>query len=215
MSTNAMSRWRAALNTALLDDARRAGLLAGIQKVAPSSPLAQIPAIATSLAALATKGTAFTTTAATVASTEAAYKASILPRALAREELDAEFVMLKGLVEHNATSAADLTAMGFALLVGAGAPQGPPQPPAALVVRLGKVHGKARVAVEGKGYLGQFAAQVSTDPIGPATWASLPGSGKQRKLSGYATGTRLWVQFAAIRLGVQSAWSVPVLVIIP
>jgi hypothetical protein len=105
--------------------------------------------------------------------------------------------------------------MGFSLLVGAAATQGPPEPPAALVVKLGKAHGKARVIVEGKGYLGLFAAEASIDPIGPATWVSLPGNGKQRKLSGYPSGTRLWVHFAATRHGQQSAWSVPVLVIIP
>jgi hypothetical protein len=215
MTTPAMSRWRAALNTALLDDAKRAGILTGIEKVAPQSALAQVPAIAASLSALGTKGATLNTTVAAVASAETTYKASLLPRSAARVAFDAELVMLKTLVEHNATSAADLTAMGFAVLVGAPGPQGSPEPPAALVVKPSKAHGKARVTVDGKGYLGKFAAEVSTDPFGAATWVSLPGSGKQRKLSGYATGTKLWVHFAAIRFGQQSAWSVPVLVIIP
>jgi hypothetical protein len=71
------------------------------------------------------------------------------------------------------------------------------------------------VSVQGKGPLGNFVAQVSTDPIGPATWQPLPGNGKQRTLSGYATGTKLWVQFAQVRWGLQGPWSVPVLVTIP
>jgi hypothetical protein len=62
---------------------------------------------------------------------------------------------------------------------------------------------------------GSFAAEVSTDPIGAATWQTLPGSGKQRRLSGYALGTRLWVRFAAVRYGQQGPWCTPVLVTIP
>ena len=56
---------------------------------------------------------------------------------------------------------------------------------------------------------------MSTDPIGTGTWSPLPGTGKQRKLAGYASGTKLWVHFATVRYGMQSAWSVPVLVTIP
>jgi hypothetical protein len=56
---------------------------------------------------------------------------------------------------------------------------------------------------------------MSTDPIGAATWQTLPGTGKQRRLSGYASGTRLWVRFAAVRYGVQGPWCNPVLVTIP
>ena len=54
---------------------------------------------------------------------------------------------------------------------------------------------------------------MSGNPIG--VWTSLPGNGKQRKLSGYASGTQLWVQFAQVRYGLQSPWSTPVLVTIP
>ena len=57
------SRFRIALNTHLLDDAKRAQLVTGIQKVAPQSPLAQTPSVATSLAALGTKGATLATDA--------------------------------------------------------------------------------------------------------------------------------------------------------
>ena len=103
--------------------------------------------------------------------------------------------------------------MGFVPLADTPAPEGPPSPPEALLVKTGKQHGKATVSVAAKGYQGSFAAQVSPDPIG--TWTALPGRGKSRKLSGYATGTKLWVQFASVRRGVQSAWCTPVLVTIP
>ena len=92
--------------------------------------------------------------------------------------------------ENYATKEGDITAMGFTPVGGTPSPQGGLEPPAALLVKTGKQHGKATVSVAAKGYQGSFAAQVSPDPIG--TWTSLPGSGKSRKLSGYATGTKLW-----------------------
>ena len=72
------------------------------------------------------------------------------------------------------------------------------------------------MAVHGAGYLGSFAAQMALDPLGQTpNWIELPGRGKARKLSGFASGTKIWVRFAAVRFGMQSDWSVPVLVTIP
>ncbi len=210
---NPTSRFRAALNTTLLNDAMRASVLAGIEKVGPTSPLYQVPAIAAMYVAFTTKGGTFTTNVATAASNEAQYKASVTARDEARLSFDLALVGLKTAVESYAASAGDITSMGFPLLEALKASKTVPDAPATVIAIPGKVHGKARVLVSGKGYLGVFAAQVSGDPIG--TWAVLPGSGKERKLSGYPTGTKLWVQFAQIRWGLQSAWSVPVLVVIP
>jgi hypothetical protein len=43
-----------------------------------------------------------------------------------------------------------------------------------------------------------------------ARWG-LPGNGKQRIITG-PSGTKVWVRFAQVRYGLQSDWSVPVLV---
>jgi len=43
----------------------------------------------------------------------------------------------------------------------------------------------------------------------------LPDSGNQRELSGYASGTRLWVRFAAVNYGQQSALTTRAIVTIP
>jgi hypothetical protein len=56
-------------------------------------------------------------------------------------------------------------------------------------------------------------AEMSPNPIG--TWSQLAGISKSRKLSGYSSGTQLWVRFAAVRFGQQGPWSTPVLVTIP
>jgi hypothetical protein len=211
----ATSKWRAALNTHLLDDVARGNILAGILKVAPQSPLMANPSIAASVAALTSKGAKNTANVTLSAALEAQLKASFTQRSNSRAAFDLELLTLKALVENNATSGADITGMGFLLFVLAKASKTQPDAPAALVVTLGKVHGKARVAVQGKGYLGPHVAEVSSEPVGPTTWSTLPGTGKERKLSGYASGTKLWVRFAAVRFGMQSDWSAPALVVIP
>jgi len=211
--TTPTSRFRAALNITLLDDLQRQGLLSGIEKVAQQSSLFQIPAVAAAYTALVAAGGNFTTGVATAAANEKLYKASITVADVSRVALDRAFDTLKTLTENNAVTAADVTGMGFSLLTITKFAKTVPDAPGALLVIPGKVHGKARVVVQGVGYLGHFVAQVSNDPIGVFT--ALPGNGKERRLSGYASGTKLWVQFAAVRWGLQSAWSVPVLVTIP
>ncbi len=212
---NPISRWRAAMNLSLLNDATRETMLAGIQKVAPQGALFQNPAVAASYAALSTLGATFTTNVATAAANEKVYKVSVTARDISRFGFDLALVTFKTAVENNASSAEDVTGMGLSLLnVLKNSKTAPPQPGLVLVYT-GKVHGKARVVVDGKGYLGSFIAQVSPDPVGVGTWASLPGTGKERKLSGYPSGTKLWVQFAQIRWGLQGPWSVPVCVTIP
>ncbi len=134
---------------------------------------------------------------------------------LSRQAFDLALDTFKTAVENNATSAQDVTGMGLTLLSVLKSSKTVPPAPGLILVYPGKVHGKARVVVDGKGYLGTFVAQVSPDPPGAGTWLYLPGTGKQRLLSGYASGTKLWVQFAQVRWGLQSAWSVPVLVTIP
>ena len=212
---SAITRWRASLNIHLLNDPTRENTLTGIEKVAQQGALITNAAVAASYAALVAKGTTLTTTVASVAANEKVLKASIGARDIARAAFDLELSSYKTLVENLSTSAADVQSMGLVPLIVTRASKAPPDPPGALVVKLGKVHGKARVAVQGNGNLGTFVAEVSPDPVGPSTWSPLPGTGKERRLSGYATGTKLWVHFAAVRWGMQSAWSVPVLLIIP
>jgi len=212
---NPTAHWRAAMNLSLFNDAQREATLTSIEKVAQASALFQVPSIAASYAALTTKGSAFTISVAAAQALESQFKASAATRDLLRDALDRELSTYRTLVENNATSGADITGMGLTLLTITRASTMLPSPPAVLLVVPGKVHGKARVMVQGKGYLGHFAAQASPDPIGSGTWVALPGSGKERKLSGYASGTKLWVQFATVVRGIQSAWCAPVLVIIP
>jgi hypothetical protein len=215
MPTQVVSRWRAALDKRLLTDALRANDLAKVLKMSATSPLGQAPAIAASIAALTTKGATLATSVTGVSTTLKQLKAVTAQRSLARSAFDLELEALKSLVENAATSGGDITGMGFTLLTVNKASRTVPDAPAALVVRIGKAHGRARVTVAGPNNGGAYVAEASPDPIGPATWAPLPGTRKSRQLTGYATGTKVWVRFAAVRFGLQSDWSTPVLVTIP
>jgi hypothetical protein len=206
-------RWRIALRLYTLDDLLRANQLAAIQKVAQQSVLIKVPSIAASVTALGTKGATLATEVTNVAQYERQLTAGIASRALARAAYDVELDTLKTLVENNSTNAGDVTSMGFPLLTVTRASKLPPDAPGALLVHIGRQHGKARVSAPGKGYQGKFAAEVAQSPTGP--WSSLAGTGKSRQLSGYPSGTQLWVHFAAVRYGLQGPWGTAVLVTIP
>jgi hypothetical protein len=207
---------RILLEISKMNDQERLAALSGIEKVGPSSPLFAIPSIAASYASLSLKGTALGNNVAAAAAAEKLYRSTVSSRDLSRDAFDLELDTLKTAVENNAATANDLTSMGFVQLIVAKASRLAPLPPAALLVRLGKAHGAARVSVAGKGYLGSFAAQMTTCPVTPtSTWTDLPGHGKQRSFSGYATGTQMAVRFAAERFGLQSDWCVPAILTIP
>ena len=198
-----------------MDDAKVVNTAAAIQNMSATSGLAKNPSISVSLASLVTKAATLGAASANVASLEKQIKAAIALMGSARSACELELTTLKSLVENYATVDTDVTGMGFTLLNVVRASKVAPEAPAGLVVRTGKAHGKARVAVQGNGPLGVFVAQAAFDPLGATpAWFMLPGSGKQRELA-YATGTKVWVQFAQVRWGLQGPWSTPVLVTMP
>jgi hypothetical protein len=213
MPTPVIARWRAALNISLLTDASRGTLLASILEVAPKSALMSNTAVGAAYADLTAKGAALATRIAGAAAAQQQARLSVDLLATSRSAYDLSLLALAGLVEANAASAEDLTGMGFPLFSLTKPSRTRPDPPVgALLVTTGRSHGKARVTVPRVGNGTRFVAEVSSDPVG--IWSSLPGNGRQRKLSG-ATGTRLWVRFATVRFGMQSDWSTPVLVTLP
>jgi hypothetical protein len=113
-------------------------------------------------------------------------------------------------VEKNSPTAADLQAYGFLQLE---------------IVKLGSVlptgilwtydHVKALLDlhVQFPGRVRQCVIEVSTDPIGPATWHRLDGHGARRSLTGYAPGT-YWVRAATSLAEGRSEWFGPVAVVV-
>ena len=210
MTIQGVSRWRAALDTKAMDDLAKGNLATTIGKMSQTSTLIAIPAIAACVAAITTKAAALKTSNEAVDLDEKKLKTDITARDTARVALDTELVSLKSLVVNHATSAGDVTGMGFQLIDNTVSRLKPDAP--TVIVKPGKQHGKARVAVAGK-VRGHFVAEMASAPNGP--YSSLPGNGKERKLSGLASGTKLWVHFAQVRYGLQSDWSTPALVTIP
>jgi hypothetical protein len=135
-------------------------------------------------------------------------------RDVARDQLEKSMTGLRGLVESNAVTVSDANALGLDARIGR-PPITPLLPPETVIVRLGKKHGQFIVSAKSSLRQAKFGAQLSTDPIGPATWQDLPGSGKQRTVKGHASGTVLWVRFRTLRGAVQSDWCAPVSVVVP
>jgi len=207
-------RLRIALTLNTLTEAELASTIAAIQKVAPTSALMQNASISSSVTALGKKGATLSSAVATVAADEQQLRLDMTARAAARTAVENELDTLRTLVANNATSDGDITGMGFVPLSLPAQTRTVPNPPAQIITRLGKVHGKARVVVEGV-KSGHFVAEMTPDPISATSvWTSLPGNGRQRTVTG-ATGSKVWVRFAQVRYGLQSDWSVPVLVTLP
>ena len=85
--------------------------------------------------------------------------------------------------------------------------------PDGAVLKLGKRRGQYRLVVSDPLGRTHFTAQLSTD--GGLTWIDLPGKGKTRKPTGYASGTSLSVRFAALYGQKTSNWSVALAFVVP
>lgn len=218
MATGSPTRFHVALNISNLGDKDREDLVASILKMASQSELyKKSTAIQAVVARIGTSHTAYKTAGGKVAATTAQLKDDEADAAAARRANDKELILLKGLVENDATSTGDITGIALkSAVMNGGAGRGLLVPPESLDIELPK---KARgylwvSAHESDKSHGKYVAQVCYDAGEPVTWENLPGIGRQRKISG-TSGTRLWVRFARARGQSQSAWSAPVLVTIP
>ncbi len=131
-----------------------------------------------------------------------------------RTKFDRSMVVFATMVENTATTVDQAASVGLVGRIGKAAPA-PLEPPDAVIVKLGTKHGQFRVAVNTSTPGGKFGAQISTDPIGPATWVDLPGAGRTRLITGHASGSLVWVRFRRLRGQVPSDWCAPVPVTVP
>jgi hypothetical protein len=209
-----LNRLRIALNLTNMSDAELLQLVVAIVALAPQSALMQIQAIASSVAAITTKGATFKTTSDAVTADEEKLRNDKTAKRAARGALENEVTSLAGLVGTNAKDAAEAATLAFQVRSGNVVAKDPPAAPGAVDIVIPKRgHGKCKVSVhETGGIRGRYVAEWSPDPIG--TWTSLPGVGKSRTITG-ASGTKVWVRFARVRAQLQSDWSTPVLVTIP
>jgi len=204
------------LDISHMDDAELTALVAVIQKVAPTSALLQDSAVKASFTALGTKAAAFSSAFSAVKVDEQQLETDKQVLMAARSTVKAELGALKTLVGRDATTAGDVSGMGFTPLTRTAPSRTTPPVPATVIVVPEKAHGRARATVVvPAGTHATFVAESSPDPIGPSSvWTPLPGTGKRRIITG-ATGARVWIRFAQVRYGLQSDWSTPVLVTLP
>jgi hypothetical protein len=199
-----------------MSDAEIAAQVAGIQKLAPTSPLMQNAAVSASVTALGKKATAFTVALSAVSADEQQLRDDQEARNAARTLLEGELGTLRALVVNAASGTGDITGMGFTPATLAPRTRTVPEAPAIVLVRPEKAHDRARVSVQDNGSARRsYLAEATPDPMSATSvWSILPGNGKQRIVTG-ATGSKLWVRFAQVRDGLQSDWSTPVLVTLP
>jgi hypothetical protein len=203
------------LSTATLTDAERADLVTNITQNAPQADLYKNqPPIQAAVATLATAGAAFTKSVAAIAASEGLLVSQKQTRDLDRAALDRALSLLSALVQNGATTDADALAMGLRTFH----PQAKSTvvaPPDGAIVKPAKAHGKFTASAHDLLGRRHFAAQLSPDPVTATSWMDLPGNGKQRRLSGYPSGSTQWVRFAALRGQERSAWCAPVAVVVP
>jgi hypothetical protein len=214
MTTKNLTAFHAQLSIVALDadDQARDDLVAGILKLAPSSPLYANAAIKAEIGTLGSTWQAYKDAGKTAAQSAKQHKNDVAAKAAARATNNKSITRLRTLAETNATSLDDLKSLALT------AYEGRPPPPSmmgpVLDIVLGRKNsGRATVkAHEIGGTRHKYVAESSADPI--ATWAALVGSGKARKVVG-KPGDKLWVRFAIQYHGQQGDWSLPVLVVLP
>ena len=195
-------------------DKERIDTVLGILQMAPQSALyLQNPQIHAAIDAMSPLATALKTKG------EAANGLQLQLDAL-REDINGTRIkygralgILRSNLEAAATTVADVATLGIVARLGA-----PPvpalTPPTGVKIVLGKKHGQF-TATAVSPLKGVFGAQVSPDPVGPATWVDVTGTGKRRVVSGHPTGTLLWIRFRRVTGKGASDWCAPVPVTVP
>jgi hypothetical protein len=203
------------LSTVETDIAARETLITNVQKMGPTSPLWVSQPLQKAVGDLGTTFVTYKLAAAKADQSAKQHQVDVAAQNTARDANDKVLTLVKALVESGATSEDDIKSMAFTPR-GARPPAPPLVPPDSLDIKMGKKgHGKVKVAAHETGKTRRkYAAQMSPDPIGANTWATLPGAGKSRWLTG-KSGTSAWVRFALMHGQAQSDWGTPVLVTFP
>jgi hypothetical protein len=205
-----------ALNFSELDDTGRHNLVTGVQQSAKNSALVQgNPAMQATIAALGQSDDTLKQANVTVAQDKQKLSADLAAETTARGAVDGDLRTLIAQTQGTAKTPADVISVGLPYRSPVVAKKGVPDAPLNLVQKIPKRgHGRVTVSVEdATSPRLDYVAEWSPDPIG--TWSQLgTGLGKTRLVTG-ASGTKIWVRFAALRGQAQSEWSTPVLVSIP
>ena len=218
MKRSLLQRYHAELDFSQLTDQDLHDRTGAIKAASGTSQLVlNNPALQAAVDVLVTKDGALTVAGSAVTGDRAKLRNDLATEVTCRTGLVGAMRSFVTLVETGAMTPSDLENAGIPARAPVPRKTLPPDVPEAIFITFPKVgHGKATVSVHEAGKpRGQYTAQLSVDPFGPATWAPLgTGFGRTRVVTG-ASGTKIWVRFAAVRGTQQSDWCAPVLVTIP
>jgi hypothetical protein len=123
---------------------------------------------------------------------------------------DSTFNVLIADVEKNAVNPEDVTSIMLTLLE---RQTHALELPSGLTVKYDQPKALVRVNVDLPLGAASCLLEVSTDPQNPASWKRVTGDGARRALAGYAPGT-YWFRAASLRANDESAFTVPVSVLV-
>lgn len=214
MSTPANKVIYVELDIKRLDPAKFKDLITGILQVAPNASLyATNPILQASLAALQQASDAFEAADATVIAGEAKLLADKQARSDAWGALVTKVTQYRGIVQTTATKVSEVTDMGLTALTRAS--KGVVAVPTGIDIFYPKKgRGRVKVTAQVINRTDRHGCQICLDPLTENTWTDLDGDGRSHWLTGYKSGTMLWVRFRAVRGHVKSDWCNPVAVTI-
>jgi len=205
---------RVTFNNADLTDPERVNLAGAVGVAAPISALYnQHPAVKAALDAFIAAGVSLGGATTVVRDLEQKLGVAKETVDLSRTLFGQASTVARTTVETTATTLEEVASVGLTGRFGR-APAKAIAPPTGVAIHLGKKHGQFRASAVYTGRA-KYGAQVSTDPVGPATWQDLPGSGKERTVMGHPSGTLVWVRFRTLGKNSASEWCTPVAVTVP
>jgi hypothetical protein len=208
-------RFSASLDVSTFTDSQVHVLIGNIKLVGPKSPIVSASQpLQTSLAALIAKDDALTASNKMVADDRQKLRTDLATEAQDRTDLHGEVRTYAALLVAMAKAPADLELGGLTAAPPRPSRNTPPDVPQRIDNKPPKKgHGKTVVSVHETGPTrGKYVAESSLDGINYSPLGV--HQGKTRAVTG-PSGTKVWVRFARVRGGLQSGWSVPILVTIP
>lgn len=204
------------LPVSLLTDAKLSDAVASITTNAPNSDVYKNnPPIQATVTAVITLGKTWLDAVGIVAADELKLVTDKQLRDDGRLSLTQKLQLLRSQIQDAAPTAAAAKAMGVNTREGNALPA-PLLAPAGGTVKFSmRVKGQFTASAAEVTGIRTYRMQLSLDAGPPVTWTDVEGHGKSHTFKGYASGTHLWLRFAATRGKAQSAWSDPILVVVP
>ena len=204
------------LPAAGMSDAELGSTVAAIATNAPTSTVyTQNPPVAATVDTVIVLGKTWTKAEGDVAADEAKLETDKQIRDDSRTALTQKLQLLRSQVQDAAPTAAAARAVGVPTRDGKALPAPLLDPSGGTVTFSKRVKGQFRSRVEGVPGIETYKTQICLDPTNPTNWIDVDGHGKTHTFKGYASGTHLWLRFAATRGQKMSGWSIPILVIVP